>query len=218
MPKALCAWGGWEVHEPEMAMKIFAPLVAAGGFEVDVVQGTSVYADAERMARYQLIVQCVTMATIKPEEEKGLLAAVKAGAGLGGWHGGLADAFRQNPEYQFMVGGQWVAHPGGIVDYTVQITKPDHPITAGISREFPFRSEQYYLHVDPINEVLATTTFNGQHAPWVKGSVMPVVWTRHHGAGRVFFCALGHHAAEFNEQPAACELVRRGLLWAGHAL
>lgn len=218
MPKALCAWGGWEGHTPQDSMRIYAPLLEAAGFTVDVVVGSEVYADTERMGQYQLIVQCITMATIKPEEEQGLLAAVKAGAGLGGWHGGLADSFRQNTEYQWMVGGQWVAHPGGIIDYTVQITRPEHPITAGLPTDFPFRSEQYYLHTDPSNEVLATTTFTGEHAPWVAGCVMPVVWTRRYGQGRVFFCALGHQAAEFSAQPAARELVRRGLLWAGHAL
>ena len=218
MPKALCAWGGWEGHTPEASMSIYVPLLQAAGFEVDVVNGSEVYADAARMAQYQLIVQCITMASIKPEEEKGLTAAVKAGAGLAGWHGGLADSFRQNTEYQWMVGGQWVAHPGNIIDYTVQITVPDDPLTQGLPTEFPFRSEQYYLHTDPGNRVLATTTFSGEYAPWVAGTVMPVVWTRHYGQGRVFFCSLGHQAPEFTAQPAARELVRRGLLWAGHAL
>ncbi|MCC7357838.1 MAG: ThuA domain-containing protein [Anaerolineales bacterium] len=218
MPKALCAWGGWEGHTPAASMNLYVPWLQAGGFEVDVVNGSAVYADAERMAQYQLIVQCITMATIKPEEEQGLLAAVKAGAGLGGWHGGLADSFRQNTDYQWMVGGQWVAHPGGLIDYTVQIIVPDDPLTQGLPAEFPVHSEQYYLHVDPGNRVLATTTFSGEHAPWVAGTVMPVVWTRYYGQGRVFFCALGHQAPEFSAQPVARELVRRGLLWAGHAL
>jgi type 1 glutamine amidotransferase len=199
-------------------MDIYVPLLEAGGFAVDVVNGSEVYADAERMKQYQLIVQCITMAQLKPEEEKGLCDAVLAGAGLGGWHGGLADSFRQNTNYQWMVGGQWVAHPGNKIDYTVQITVPDDPITVGLPTTFPFHSEQYYLHTDPSNRVLATTTFTGEYAPWVDGCVMPVVWTRSYGAGRVFFCSLGHQFDEFHAQPAAKELVRRGLLWAGQAL
>ena len=94
----------------------------------------------------------------------------------------MADSFRNSTEYQFMVGGQWVAHPGNIIDYTVQITNRDDPITAGLN-DFSMHSEQYYLHVDPSNEVLATTTFSGEYAPWIDGCVMPVVWKRKWGEG-----------------------------------
>jgi len=46
------------------------------------------------------------MGKIEKEQEKGLLDAVKRGVGITGWHGGLGDAFRNNTEYQFMVGGR----------------------------------------------------------------------------------------------------------------
>ena len=152
------------------------------------------------------------MSTISKEQEAGLLGAVKAGTGLGGWHGGMADAFRNNTEYQFAVGGQWVAHPGNVIDYTVQVTQQSDPIVAGID-SFNMHSEQYYLHVDPSNDVLATTTFTGEHAPWIDGTVMPVVWKRRYGTGKVFYCSLGHVAADF-DVPEAKEIVTRGLLWA----
>jgi hypothetical protein len=140
------------------------------------------------------------------------LATIKAGTGLAGWHGGMADSFRNNVEYQWMVGGQWVAHPGNIIDYTVNITNHDDPITAGLA-DFQMHSEQYYMHVDPSNEVLATTTFDGTYAPWVAGTVMPVVWKRMWGAGKVFYSSLGHVARDF-DVPEAKEIVRRGMLWA----
>jgi type 1 glutamine amidotransferase len=124
----------------------------------------------------------------------------------------MGDAFRDNPAYQFMVGGQWVAHPGGVIDYEVNIAAPADPIVAGLA-DFRMHSEQYYLHVDPGNEVLATTTFSGEHAPWIAGTVMPVAWKRRYGAGRVFYCSLGHKAADF-DVPEAREIVRRGLVWA----
>jgi uncharacterized protein len=152
------------------------------------------------------------MSTITPEQEQGLLETIKAGTGYAGWHGGMADAFRNNTEYQFMVGGQWVAHPGNIIDYTVNITGSSHPITAGIS-DFKMNSEQYYLHVDPSNEVLASTTFSGEHCEWIADTVMPVVWKRRWGAGRVFYNALGHVAKDF-DVPEAREIMRRGLIWA----
>ena len=153
------------------------------------------------------------MSTIKNEEEKGLLEAVASGVGIAGFHGGMGDSFRNNVAYQFMVGGQWVAHPDGIVDYMVNITKSDDPITKGIG-DFKMRSEQYFMHVDPSIEVLASTTFpDRKEAPWVKGTVMPVVWKKSWGKGRVFFSSLGHVAKDF-DVPEAREIQRRGMLWA----
>ena len=116
-----------------------------------------------------LVVPIVTMSKIEKEEVENLTAAVRGGVGLAGYHGGMCDAFRESVDYQFMCGGQWVAHPGNVIDYTVDVTKPDDPIMAGVPASFPYRSEQYYMHVDPSNEVLATTTFSGEHASWING-------------------------------------------------
>ncbi len=210
--RALIVWGGWEGHEPEHCAAIFAGELTDAGYDVARETSLDVFLDADRLAATDLIVPLYTMSTITREQESGLLAAIKHGTGCGGWHGGMADAFRTNTEYQFMVGGQWVAHPGGIIDYTVQITDHDHPITAGLS-DFAMHSEQYYLHVDPANHVLATTTFDGKHAPWLAGTVMPVAWTRRFGIGKVFYCSLGHVAADF-DFPEARTIVTRGLRWA----
>jgi hypothetical protein len=209
---ALIFYGGWEGHEPEKVAPRFGRILEGHGYDVDLVETLDVLADADRMAAYDLIVPMYTQSTISKEQEAGLLAAVKAGAGLGGWHGGMGDAFRNNTEYQFACGGQWVAHPGNIIDYTVNITAHDDPITAGLS-DFQMHSEQYFLHVDPSNEVLATTTFSGEHAPWIAGTVMPVAWKRTYGEGKVFYCSLGHVDADF-EVPEAQTIVERGLLWA----
>ena len=164
------------------------------------------------MSSYDLITPIWTMSTITKEQEKGLLETIKAGTGLAGWHGGMADSFRQNVEYQWMVGGQWVAHPGNIIDYEVNINDHDDPITAGLS-DFKMHSEQYYMHVDPSNQVLATTTYTGDIAPWIAGTVMPVVWKRMWGAGKVFYSSLGHVAKDF-DVPEAKEIMRRGMAWA----
>ena len=144
--------------------------------------GTAAFADPD-LGRFSLIVPILTMSTIGKEELANLLGAVQGGVGLGGYHGGMADAFRDEPEYQFMVGGQWVAHPGNVIDYHVDVTRPDDPVMAGIAARFPYRSEQYYLHVDPRVEVLATTTFSGEHAEWIAGAVVPQVWKTRYGRG-----------------------------------
>ncbi len=213
---ALMNWGGWEGHEPEQTTKIFAPLLEDAGFQVDIVHDLDRYCDVDYMQSLDLVVSTWTMSELSKDQEQGLLQAIRGGVNCAGWHGGMCDAFRLNTEYQWMTGGQWVAHPGNIIDYRVHISNPLDPITAGIS-DFDMHSEQYYLHVDPGNQVLATTMFDTEVAPWVNGTVMPVVWKRQYGTGRVFFCSLGHVAKDF-EVPEAKELVRRGLLWAGGAL
>ena len=212
MKKALVVWGGWAGHEPEQCVKIFAPLLEEAGFSVDIHTDLDIYTDENKMRSFDLISQVFTMSQISKEQEKGLLAAVKAGAGFAGWHGGIADAFRNNTEYQFMVGGQWVAHPGNVIDYKVNIINHTDPITAGLD-DFMMHSEQYYMHVDPNNEVLATTTFGGEYAPWIEGTVMPVVWKRRWGEGKIFYSSLGHVAADFDVLEAR-EITRRGLIWA----
>lgn len=212
MKRVLFVWGGWSGHEPKQCVDIFAPLMRQAGFDVTISDTLDVYLDTDSLKQYDLIAQVWTMGEITKEQLTGLQDAVKSGVGFGGWHGGMGDSFRQSTDYQFMVGGQWVAHPGGVIDYRVNITNHTDPITAGLD-DFDMHSEQYYMHVDPSNEVLAHTTFNGEHAPWIDGVVMPVVWKRMWGQGKVFYCSLGHVASDF-QVPEACEIVRRGLLWA----
>ena len=211
MRKALIVWGGWSGHEPEQCAAIIRGMLEEDGFSVAVETKTDAFGDPS-IRDLHLVVPIYTMSKIEKEHAVNLASAVEAGVGLAGHHGGMADAFRESTEYQFMVGGQWVAHPGDIIDYRVEIARPDDPVMEGIS-DFAYRSEQYYMHVDPSNEVLATTTFSGAHAPWIDGVKMPVVWKRRHGKGRVFYSSLGHVASEF-EVPEMRTILRRGMNWA----
>ena len=211
--KTLITWGGWEGHEPEQCAKIFAEVLKAENYEVELTDTLEIYLDEKKMSSFDLIVPVWTMSSISPEQEKGLLNAVKGGTGIAGWHGGMADSFRNNTEYQWMVGGQWVAHPGNVIDYTVNIIKKDDSIVSGLS-DFEMHSEQYYMHTDPGNEVLATTTFSGKYgdAEWIAGTIMPVVWKRKYGRGKVFYTSLGHIAKDFDVFEVK-EIVRRGMIW-----
>ena len=168
MREALIVWGGWSGHEPEQCAHILAKMLEGQDFKVYVENTTEAFADPG-IVDMSLIVPIVTMSKIEKEEVENLTAAVRGGVGLAGYHGGMCDAFRDSVDYQFMCGGQWVAHPGNVIDYTVEVSSPNDPIMAGIPASFPYRSEQYYMHVDPSNEVLATTTFSGEHAPWIDG-------------------------------------------------
>lgn len=214
--KVLFVHGGWNGHEPESCRDIFVPWMRSEGAEVLVYDNLDCYVDEELMNSLDLIVQIWTMGQITKEQEDGLLKAVKRGVGIAGWHGGLGDSFRNNTEYQFMVGGQWVAHPGGVIDYDVNITDKKDGVTKGL-KDFHMKSEQYYMHVDPNVKVLATTTFTGDHAPWIDGAVMPIAWKKYYGEGRVFYNSLGHVASDFSV-PEALEIMKRGIRWAGLSL
>jgi type 1 glutamine amidotransferase len=212
MKKALFVWGGWDGHEPKACVEVMAAVLKNEGYQVEISDTLDAFCDESKMKSLSLVTPCWTMGQITPEQSKGLLEAVKSGVGIAGWHGGMCDAFRGCTEYQFMTGGQWVEHPGGGREYSVQIVKPNDPIVKGLG-EFKMNSEQYYLHVDPGNEVLVTTTFDADPYPWVKGTVMPQVWKRMYGQGKVFYSAFGHVAKDF-DVPEVKEIMRRGMLWA----
>ena len=214
--KVLFTYGGWEGHEPEQCRDIFVPWLLSEGAEVFVFDSVGCYADEELMSKIDLVVQTYTQGKISNRAEKGLLNAIKRGVGIAGWHGGLADSFRNNTEYQYMVGGQWVAHPGGIIPYGVKITDKEDPVTKGLN-DFHMESEQYYMHVDPNVKVLATTKYGGDPDPWTEGAVMPVVWKKTYGKGRVFYSSLAHVAKDF-DVPEALEIMKRGIRWASMSL
>jgi type 1 glutamine amidotransferase len=207
---ALIVWGGWDGHQPQVFAEICEQLLRDEGLGVEIASSLDALADPNALARLSLIVPIWTMGTIDPEPLRALLDAIEGGVGIAGFHGGMADAFRDAADYQFMVGGQFVAHPDGIKDYEVHLL--DDPLTEGLT-DFRVHSEQYYMHVDPSNHVLATTEFSPRTAPWVTGTVMPVAWTRHWGEGRVFYSSLGHAPVEL-DVPEARELLRRGMVWA----
>jgi len=216
--KALIVWGGWLGHEPEQIAEIVERQLIDHGFKVEVSSTLDSYLNVRKLRRLDLIVPVWTMGKISREQLGGLMKAVEGGAGLGGCHGGMCDSFRESCDYQFMTGAQWVAHPGNAdVKYRVKITNKTHFITRGM-KNFTVTSEQYYIHADPANKVLATTRFpiaDGPHA--VNGPVdVPVTYTRMWGKGRVFYTSLGH-VAETAAQPEVLRMLTRGLLWAAHA-
>jgi type 1 glutamine amidotransferase len=210
--KVLFVWGGWMGHEPDKCRDIFVPWMKSEGADVTVSDTLDAYVRYDLKDDFDLIIQAWTMGQIENNQEKALLDAVKNGIGIAGWHGGLGDSFRNNTEYQFMVGGQWVAHPGGVIDYRVNIVDHNDPVTKGLA-DFDMHSEQYYMQIDPNVKVLATTRFNGKYADWIDGNVIPVAWKKYYGKGRVFYSSLGHVADDF-KVPEALEIQKRGILWA----
>lgn len=212
--KVLFVFGGWDGHEPEKFRDYMVPWMKGEGAEVLVHSSPEPYANKNIMDSIDLVIQIMTMSSITKEQEKGLLEAIeKNGTGMAGWHGGMGDAFRNNPDYQYMTGGQFVIHPGGVIDYRVNITNKKDAITQGL-HDFNMHSEQYYMHVDPNVKVLATTKFSGKYNSWIDGCVMPVSWKRMHGKGRVFYTSLGHNLDHITKVADAIEMLKRGISWA----
>lgn len=215
MKSALIVWGGWDGHEPGQVAEIFGAMLEEHGFGVEISKTLESFEDEAKLMSLDLIVPVWTMGKISKEQVEPVSRAVASGVGLAGCHGGMCDSFRESVLWQFITGGNWVAHPGGDgVEYQVEISNTSSNLLEGIS-DFAVTSEQYYLHVDPAVEVLATTRF--PTVRWfhsANGHVdMPVVWTKRWGHGRVFYNSLGHHADIF-DIPEAREIMRRGLLWA----
>jgi uncharacterized protein len=216
MPKtALIVWGGWDGHQPKEVATIFHRVLKEEQFDVEVSDSLNNFDDVEKLSKLSLIVPVWTCGQLSQQQERSIMTAVERGTGIGGCHGGMCDAFRNNPGYQFVTGGQWVAHPGNDgTKYPVHIKDNKHPITEGL-KDFEVVSEQYYMHVDPANKVLATCPFpvaDGPHVP--NGHVeMPTVWVKHYGKGRVFYNALGHQANVVESEPCLT-IMRRGFVWA----
>lgn len=224
---ALVVRGGWEGHHPVEATELFLPFLRGSGFDVTVEEGPEVYADAERMANVDLIVQSVTMSTASREAVQGLRDAVRAGAGLAGWHGGIADSFRNDSDYLQLIGGQFATHPSKHPDevhgdqtdnylgYTIELTDlgRTHEIMTGLD-DFTLTTEQYWVLHDDLIDVLATTTHPVQpYHPWHRPITSPAIWTRDWGQGRVFVSTPGH-SLDVLEDDNVRTIIERGMLWA----
>lgn len=211
--KILIVYGGWEGHQPDVFARKIEKWALEKGAVVSVSDSLGVYVQKDFMQGIDLIIQYWTMGTISDDQCEGLLNVIKNGTGLVGCHGGIGDSFRNNPEYQYMVGGQWVTHPGGKIKYEVHISDQEDPITSGVHDFEIGNTEQYYMHVDPNVKVLATTTFSDEHDSWIKGAVMPVVWKKYHNKGRIFYVSIGHNPEDF-DHPAVWTMLTRGIDWA----
>ena len=210
--KVLVVYGGWNGHQPEYFANKISDWLKTQKANVFISDSTSIYTNGKLMNKLDLIIQHITMNEITDDQLNGLIKAVANGTGLAGCHGGLADSFRDKTEYQYMVGGQFVKHPGGEVNYKVTIENKKDPITKGIN-DFKIFSEQYYMHVDPALEILASTKFSGENDPWIKGAIVPVVWKKKYGKGKIFYNSIGHSKNTF-EIPEVWNLITRGICWA----
>jgi len=223
--KVVYVWGGWKNHHPEKTVDLFVPWLRSEGAIVEVFNTLEVYADAAVMEQADLIIQQWTMGEMTKNESKGLQKAILNGTGMAGWHGGTGDSFRGNLNYQYMIGGQFVSHPGGKSEFTVKIIDRKDPITKGLKDFYVKNTEQYYMLMDPNVKVLATSKYtkasylkkgSKKSENVVTGSVVPVVWKKNFGKGRIFYNSLGHNIEDF-DVPVLMEIHKRGIRWAAES-
>ncbi|MBL6669461.1 MAG: ThuA domain-containing protein [Flavobacteriaceae bacterium] len=211
----LLVYGGWDGHQPEAFGARMSTWFKKHNAKVTEAKKTNVYANEKLMSTVDFIVQSITMSEIPDKDLNGLRKAIEKGVGFAGCHGGLGDSFRDNTEYQYIVGGQFVKHPGDHINHKIHFIDLQDPTVEGLSN-FEIYTEQYYMHIDPNVKVLATTQFSGAHDSWIKDAVIPVSWKKYHGQGRIFFCTLGH-APEVFEHPIFWEHFTRGIEWAAES-
>ena len=227
MKNALVVRGGWDGHQPVETTNVFIPFLEANGYSVRVEESPAIYADADYLSTVDLIQQTNTMNVITREEFAGLQNAIIAGTGFAGWHGGIADSYRNNSDYLQMVGGQFANHPGkapedrkgeqadNYLPHTINLTDLGrrHEITRGID-DFELVTEQYWVLHDDYNDVLATTTQKVRSwDPWNREITSPAIWTRNWGKGKIFVITCGHNLEIVTEENVKT-IIERGLLWA----
>ena len=219
-------YGGMNGHSPKESVDLFVPILEKEGAIVKVFDNFSVFENEKLMNEADLIIQTFTDAfssdpRMNNDQFKGLRKALINGTGFAGWHGGLGDS-SPNPLYHFIVGGDFVSHPGELkemktAEYEVKIYDSEDYITDGLSDFKIFGSEQYYMMIDPNVKVLAVSEFKLNNWPTIeneiKGSFMPVIWKKNYGKGRVFYSSVGHYLREF-EIPQVFTMQMRGFRWA----
>ena len=207
----LVVWGGWDGHKPKKFANIIEDWLKTQNVNYQINEGLEVYDDLDSLLKYDLIIQSVTMGELDVKQEENLIKAVKSGVGIAGTHGGLGDSFRNNTNYQFMIGGQFVSHPGNKVKFEVEILKDE--LTKGVNN-FEVETEQYYMHVDPNIDIIAQSKFTNNPHSWIENVIMPVAWKKKYGNGKVFYISLGHDPDEFLKYNEAMTLLTRGFIWA----
>jgi len=207
--RALLLYGGWEGHQPELVAAFAATQLLQ---DFDVTRSRDLRSlSAEALTGFDLLIPIWTFGDLTDSQVDALLAAVQDGMGIVAWHG-AASSFLNSRSHKFLLGGQFVGHPGGSdVTYRVEFLGND-PIVNGLE-DVTVTSEQYYLLVDPAVKALAMTSIDGAEMEWVAGARMPIAWKRRWGRGRVFYCALGHTLSVL-EIPSIIGMLRRAVSWA----
>lgn len=207
MSRIMILAGGWPGHNPDEIADYLESFMRSG-HEVMRASDLNVLRP-EVLSTVDILVLVWTYGEITDEQIQALMQAVQSGMGLMAWHGSTS-AFLANRPYKFLLGGQWVDHPGGDhVAYSVNFS--NDPLTKGLA-DIDVVTEQNYYLIDPSVKIVASTRIQSKDKPWIYGVETPIAWKRDWGAGKVFYCALGHKTEDI-DSPSIKELISRTLRW-----
>lgn len=143
------------------------------------------------------------------------------------------EAPRNAPTLMHTLGSQFLAHPP-IAPYTVEVTRADDPLVAGIE-PFSADDELYLSVLHPPIDVLLHTRWSGTtslfvDSDWTDEAIRPVMYRKPVGAGEILYFTLGHARGQYDMRPLMeeypqiergswptpqfIELLRRSLRWA----
>lgn len=213
--RAMVIVNGDDIHHDLIsAASVFQQLGVEAGLATRRAAGTSRFVDARpETAEADVYLFYTAGGLFRTDQQEALLAAVSAGKGhvavhganIMGWQdGGLdpADA----PLFS-LLGNRYLSHGPGHHEgrQTIRIVG-DHPVTRGVT-DFELFDEYYeFEFADDDVQVLAERTRDD-------GVVIPVMYAREVGRGRVIYLALGHDMRAWGEPPFR-QLVRQAMLWA----
>jgi len=155
---------------------------------------------------------------IDAQQKEELLEFVRKGGGLVAAHF-AATAFATWPQFGELLGGRFDQHPWGVTTAPVIVEDPGFPGMQFFPRVFQFRDEFYQIKdFSPSqSRVLMRMDTAGldMHAGGVNPADAPyaITWARMYGQGRVFYSALGHDAATWDD-PAIQRMWFHAIEWA----
>ena len=155
---------------------------------------------------------------LNDEQKKDLLKFVHDdGKGFVAAHTGTT-AFLSWPEFNELIGGQFDQHPWGVTSGTIVNEDPNFPATKHLPLSFPFTDEFYQtknFSRDKIRVLLRLDMSKMPPNPGVHitNGDFPLAWAKMYGKGRVFYSALGHASATW-DNPDVYHMYFEAIRWA----
>ncbi len=213
--RAMVIVNGDDIHHDLLsASLVFQQLASEAGYATRRAIGTSRFVEPRpETAEADVYVLYTAGGLFDTAQQQALLDAVKAGKGvvalhganIMGWEGDrLASAYR--PLFE-LVGNRYLSHGPGHHEgrHTIEIVT-EHPVTAGVGT-FDLFDEYYEFELADDNVTVLAQRRRDD------GVVIPVLYVRQVGEGRVVYLALGHDMRSWGEPPVRA-LVRQAITWA----
>lgn len=132
---------------------------------------------------------------------------------------GCGRVFKPWPQFNEMLGAEFVEHPYGVTEAPVIVDDPRFPATRFLPAKFNLRDEMYEFRnfsrdkMDVVLRLDASGLSRGGRELTDRTADWPLAWAKRYGKGRVFYCALGH-APETWDIPDIQRIYFEGLKWA----